>query len=243
MSQPSRRAILAAAVAIPTTATTLALTSGTAHAAEYSWDRKLSNGKTGNDVKQLQVRVAGWPGKGNVLAIDGVFGDRTEAAVKRFQNAYNLKSDGIAGSATFNKIYSIQSPDNTPIHFTYSELNKCNNTWGGGKVSASRARSYAKRVMWRLEAMRHALGDKPLYVSSAFRSVACNNAVNGHPNSQHMYGRAADLTGSHSLCTIAKRARYHGFNVILGPGFPNHGDHIHVDIGSYHEWTAPNCGV
>lgn len=240
MPNLSRRAMLAAAVAIPTTAATVALTGGTAHA-EYSWDRTLEKGMRGDDVAHLQVRVAGWPGYDNVLAIDGDFGSATEAAVGRFQEAYGLSKTGIAGPRTFDKIYSIQSADNTPIHFTYSELNKCNSTYGGGKVSAETAKINARRVMWRLEALRHALGDDPIFVSSGFRSEACNDAVNGHPDSQHMYGRAADLTGSHSLCTLAKRARYHGFNVILGPGYTGHSDHVHLDIGSHHQWSAPNC--
>jgi zinc D-Ala-D-Ala carboxypeptidase len=41
-------------------------------------------------------------------------------------------------------------------------------------VSASQARSNALRLMWQLEALRHALGDRRMTVSSGFRSLACN---------------------------------------------------------------------
>ncbi len=37
-------------------------------------------------------------------AVDGVWGSKTSAAVKRFQSAYGLKADGIVGSGTANKL-------------------------------------------------------------------------------------------------------------------------------------------
>lgn len=209
----------------------------------YTWGRTLSEGDTGSDVRQLQIRVAGWVTSGEVLAIDGVYGPRTKAAVTRFQRGYGLSADGIAGSQTFGKIYDLQDNDCTPIHFTYGELNRCNSDWSGGKVSASTARSNALRNMWKLEAMRHKLGDRPIYISSGFRSIACNNAVGGASNSQHLYGRAADLTGSHSLCTLARAARSSGFAGILGPGYPGHNDHTHLDSRSSRFWSAPSCGI
>lgn len=238
---PSRRSLLSAAVLLPTTAAVVALTSGTANAAGYSWGRTLRQGTSGEDVRQLQIRVAGYPGYGAVLALDGIFGPATKGAVTRFQQAYGLGVDGIAGSQTFGKIRALQDSDNTPIHFTYAEMNRCNSTWGGGAVSAATAKANAMVTMWKLEALRHALGDAPITISSGFRSASCNSSVGGVNGSRHTYGDAADLTGSHSFCTLAKQARYHGFHGILGPGFPNHNDHVHVSSGD--SWSAPNCGV
>ncbi len=210
----------------------------------YTWNRTLSQGASGSDVRELQIRVAGYPGYGNVLAIDGQYGPATAAAVKRFQSAYGLGADGIAGPQTFNKIYALQEADCSPAHFDFAELNRCNSSWSGGAVSAATARENAKRTMWKLEALRHALGDQPIRVTSGFRSHACNNAVGGAPSSRHLYGDAADLgAGSHSLCTLSKRARYHGFNGILGPGFPGHNDHAHLDHRGSRYWDAPSCGI
>ncbi|MBB4911338.1 D-Ala-D-Ala carboxypeptidase family metallohydrolase [Actinophytocola algeriensis] len=210
----------------------------------YTWNRTLSEGASGEDVRQLQIRVSGYPGYGAVLALDGAFGPATRSAVVRFQQAYGLAADGVAGPATFSKIYSLQDDDCTPIHFTYAELNRCNSDWSGGMVSASTAKANARVTMWKLEALRHALGDRPLVVNSGFRSVACNNAAGGSSTSRHMYGDAADLgAGSQGFCTIAKQARNHGFTEILGPGYPDHNDHVHVALRSNRFWSAPNCGI
>ncbi|MEU3254838.1 D-Ala-D-Ala carboxypeptidase family metallohydrolase [Streptomyces sp. NPDC006997] len=209
----------------------------------YTWNRTLSEGMSGADVTQLQIRVAGHVDHGEILATDGAFGARTKAAVTKFQQAYGLTADGVAGPATFSKIYALQDPDCTPVHFTYAELNKCNSDWSGGAVSAATAKANALRTMWKLEAMRHALGDTPLVISSGFRSYACNSAVGGASHSRHLYGDAADLVGNPSLCTLAQRARSHGFGGIFGPGYPGHDDHTHVDGRTSRSWSAPTCGV
>ncbi|MEU7102373.1 D-Ala-D-Ala carboxypeptidase family metallohydrolase [Streptomyces longwoodensis] len=219
-------------------------TAGAAHADEcYSWSRTLSQGASGNDVSQLQIRVAGWVTSGERLSYDGQYGARTTAAVRKFQSAYGLTADGIAGPATFSKLYALQDADCTPVHFSYAELNRCNSDWSGGAVSAATAKANALKTMWKLEAMRHALGDVPLTVSSGFRSYSCNSAVGGAAGSRHLYGDAADLTGSPSLCRLAQEARTHGFSEILGPGYPDHNDHAHVALDPSPYWSAPNCGI
>ncbi|MET8214675.1 D-Ala-D-Ala carboxypeptidase family metallohydrolase [Streptomyces hirsutus] len=219
-------------------------TAGTAHADDcYTWNRSLSQGSSGSDVTQLQIRVAGWVTSGERLSYDGQYGARTAAAVKKFQAAYGLAADGVAGPATFNKIYALQDSDCTPVHFSYAELNKCNSDWSGGAVPAATARANALKTMWKLEAMRRQLGDVSITISSGFRSYACNNAVGGSSTSRHLYGDAADLVGSPSFCTLAKQSRTHGFSEILGPGYPGHNDHVHVAHDPSPYWSAPTCGI
>lgn len=208
----------------------------------YTWGSTLSRGDSGADVRRLQVRVAGWAGYGDPVAIDGVYGPETENAVERFQRGYGLAVDGIAGPQTYNKIYQLQDSDCTPVHFAYSEFTSNDGSgFSGGNTGTSNVRTNVLRNMWKLEALRHKLGDSPLYVSSGFRSVSHNEDVGGAPNSKHTYGTAADLTGAPSLCSLARQARDSGFNGIIGPGASGHGDHVHLDTRSGRYWNAPAC--
>nr|PZN06670.1 MAG: hypothetical protein DIU64_13570 [Caldicoprobacter oshimai] len=74
----------------------------------------LKKGSRGESVKKLQqdLKALGF----DCGAVDGIFGDKTEAAVKAFQKAYGLTVDGIAGPATLGKIDELltkqtQQPD------------------------------------------------------------------------------------------------------------------------------------
>ncbi|AZM58937.1 MULTISPECIES: D-Ala-D-Ala carboxypeptidase family metallohydrolase [unclassified Streptomyces] len=220
------------------------VTAGTAHAvACRTWSHlPLEPGESNADVRHLQVRVAGWVTSGERLAYDGVYGARTEAAVRKFQKAYNLKVDGIAGEQTIRKINQLSDSDCTPIHFSYAELNRCNSSWAGGAVSASTAKRNALRVMWKLEAIRHKLGDDPITVSSGFRSDACQPA-GSRADSRHRFGDAADLTAGSVArrCAYAIRGKTSGFSEILGQGYDGHNDHTHLAHDPSPYWAAPSC--
>jgi peptidoglycan hydrolase-like protein with peptidoglycan-binding domain len=71
-------------------------------ATKPSSDNFIKRGDEGQQVKILQerLRVAGFY-YGNST---GIFGPITQEAVKRFQEAYNLDTDGIAGPATLAKL-------------------------------------------------------------------------------------------------------------------------------------------
>lgn len=211
----------------------------------YTWNRTLTTGSRGSDVTQLQIRVAGWVASGENLALDGVYGPATANAVKRFQAGYGLGADGVAGPATFGKIYQLQDGDCTPAHFAYSEFDdNCGaNNFNGGKVSAATAKENIRRIMWQLEAMRHKLGDRPLVITSSFRSVSCNASVGGSSTSLHMYGQAADLglSSGPSQCSMWNAGKSAGFEELLSQGYPDHNDHTHVGNKSSRFWSAPNC--
>ncbi|MEV6372484.1 D-Ala-D-Ala carboxypeptidase family metallohydrolase [Micromonospora musae] len=251
-----KRAAVAFALALPGAAIAAVVAAPAAHADGcYTWNRNLYQGRSGSDVRELQIRVAGWAGNRDIVETDGIFGPKTHAAVRRFQQAYGLRVDGIAGPETYAKIYELQDNDCTPRHFSYSELDDgCGRGgWSGGPLSASETRENALHTMWKLEAMRRSLGDEPLYVTSGFRSRACNNQVGGASDSQHLYGTSADVvSGTSSLCEVARDARNRGFSGIFGPGYPDHDDHVHVDsrrennddgVSNSTSWSAPDCGI
>lgn len=241
------RLLVAAAIGLGTTLTVSVVAAPPAAADGcYTWSGTLREGSTGDGVTRLQIRVAGWVASGEVLGVDGQFGPATKRAVTRFQQAYGLTADGIAGAQTFNKIYELQDDDCTPIHFSYAEANNnCGRggNFSGGAVSAAQVRENLLRAMWKAEALRRKLGDRPIGVSSGFRDRTCNASVGGASNSRHLYGDALDLIPGPSLCDMARTARSSGYNGIFGPGYPAHDDHTHVDSGPRRSWSAPNCGI
>ena len=62
----------------------------------------LRRGSTGENVKYLQ-RLLNQVSFS--LITDGIFGARTEAAVKEFQKSHNLVVDGIVGPKTWSALY------------------------------------------------------------------------------------------------------------------------------------------
>ena len=63
----------------------------------------LRQGSTGDAVKIVQ---AGLNGKGYPLVADGVFGQATDSAVRRFQSSRRLSCDGIVGQQTWDALLS-----------------------------------------------------------------------------------------------------------------------------------------
>ena len=62
----------------------------------------LSYGSQGDDVKKLQESLNQ---QGYSLSVDGIFGSKTQQAVKDYQSKNNLAVDGIAGKNTLGKLY------------------------------------------------------------------------------------------------------------------------------------------
>ena len=73
----------------------------------------LKRGSTGGAVVELQKKLneLGY----NCGTPDGNFGTQTDNAVRKFQANYNLKVDGIAGSATLKKLEEIFNSGTKPV--------------------------------------------------------------------------------------------------------------------------------
>jgi zinc D-Ala-D-Ala carboxypeptidase len=211
-------------------------------AGAYEWPKSLQEGAKGKDVRALQTRVAGWfraEGR-EFFALDGIFSDQTKAALAAFQEHYGMNPDGVAGSATFKALDALEDEDGSTAHFDYSEFwqnrnsscskaaNRYAGSFAGGKVPEAQVIRNVRRLMWRLEALRAKLGDKPIAINSGFRSVAYNRCINGASYSQHMYGTAADLrvveVSNRAGRDQAKRSQVHGI------GCYSSLSHNHLDL-------------
>jgi hypothetical protein len=192
----------------------VAATVGTAGAAALvlgqtpagAWSRTLQVGMSGSDVADLQIRIAGYAAdsaRQTFVAVDGSFGPGTQAAAKRFQSAYGLVADGIVGPATQAKLDSLQSGDGSTAHFDFSEFTSHDGAgFGGGHLSAAATKDNVRRLMWKLEALRHKAGDRGVTINSGYRSIAYNTSIGAASNSMHTYGVAADVVVS-GLSTLS----------------------------------------
>jgi peptidoglycan hydrolase-like protein with peptidoglycan-binding domain len=198
-------------------------------AGAYNWTRTLRVGSVGADVRELQIRVAGWAADSpaqTYVAVDGDFGPGTEAAVKRFQRAYGLVADGIVGPATQNVLNSLESSDGSTAHFAWSEFHsKDGSGFFGGNVDSATVRENVRRLMYKLEALRRKAGGRPITINSGFRSINHNRNVGGASNSQHTYGIAADIVVSGlTPGQVRSHAQTCGFSGIIMYSSFNHVD-------------------
>ena len=71
----------------------------------------LRRGSTGPNVVVVQVelnRIAqNYPAIPKIANVDGIFGSRTEASVRKFQEVFGLAADGIVGKATWYELVRI----------------------------------------------------------------------------------------------------------------------------------------
>ena len=71
----------------------------------------LRLGAANDDVRTVQIRLnrisSNFPSIPKIAQIDGIFGTDTEAAVRRFQEVFNLTPDGVVGNATWYTIQNI----------------------------------------------------------------------------------------------------------------------------------------
>jgi len=176
-------------------------------------------------VLQTQAIVAGYAADAPekvFIARDGVWGPKTEAAVKRFQYTHTLVVDGIVGPKTTKALYGILDPDWSTNHFNWGEFDS-RGTFAGGLTPD--VQGNVLLLMFKLEAVRFIGGQRPLRVNSAYRTHEHNHDVGGAQNSQHRYGIAADITldglTPSQLSSICKRCGFSGVKSYQG--------HVHVD--------------
>lgn len=95
----------------------------------------LKVGSTGNDVKSLQQKLIELGYLSG--SADGVYGNKTAAAVKAYQKAQKLTADGVAGSKTLSSLSSAsaaKAADNSNTAASTTPTQKTTTTPSAGKV-------------------------------------------------------------------------------------------------------------
>ncbi|HMV65207.1 MAG TPA: peptidoglycan-binding protein [Myxococcota bacterium] len=179
-----------------------------APAVTISGDPALREGSRGGQVTALQRRLNELGGS---LVVDGDFGGRTAAAVRAFQQANRLTADGVVGPRTAAVLNSggakaigsnddhheqKPNPDQGQLepgmlseHFSLAEF-ACHD----GSRTPSDVAGNLRELAQNLEVLRSELRGAAIHVNSGYRSPAYNRSIGGATDSQHMYGRAADIT-------------------------------------------------
>jgi|SRR5690625_2109018 len=126
--------------------------------------------------------------------VDGVNGKMTKGAVRTFQADYNRRFktnilvDGIAGRQTKTAfdLWKREAGNRGTRNFKISEF-RCK---GSGTLPKG---GMHNQLLLKLERLRYNLGNKPITINSGYRSPSHNRRVGGASNSQHLYGKAADI--------------------------------------------------
>jgi len=180
----------------------------------------LKKGDTGSEVRTLQNQLVklGF----HIGSVDGVFGSMTLDAVKGVQSAAGIKVDGLVGPNTRSAITTLLGKPNNcnTAHFKQSEF-KCKHC---GKLPPG---GIPKKLLLRLEAMRAKCGNKSITITSGYRCATHNKNVGGATNSQHLYGKAADI----KVSGVSPSTVYSYANTIFGDGgVGKYSTFTHVDI-------------
>jgi hypothetical protein len=169
---------------------------------------------------QRSLRLLGWP-----LRVDGLFGDRTAAAVRDFQRGYafsTLVASGNAGPRTHAALRaSIRRGGRCSQHFSFRAFR----SKGDGWIKLHRA------LVRGLEAYREEL-DEPVAILSGYRDPSTNRALGGLPRSEHLTGTAADVEPRLELERVVALRVFSGIGYDAAAGLVHHLDVRHCGENS-----------
>lgn len=184
--------------------------------------------------------------------VDGIWGDKSRQATKAFQSDYGLEDDGVFGVGTEQRVLVViasgeqpaKKPQEAPEtgggddwwkdirYFKRAEFRCTCGRCGGFPVEPEES------MVRTVDEIRRRLGIPVSIVDAGGSGVRCpehNAEVGGVYNSEHLYGRAADLHSSASPAKMKAVAEEVMGNT-GGIGLYDWG--IHVDVGKYSRWRG-----
>lgn len=169
------------------------------------------------DTRQVQQALVniGWP-----IGVDGSFGDMTHRAVQAFQKGfgyYDLLVDGMAGPQTWVALQLVLDRGGRCDDFFFFREWKSK---GDGWINLHRD------LVRGLHEYRLRYGATSIV--SGYRDAAYNRKIGAVPNSQHVYGNAADIPAVASVNAVRNLRRFSGIGYQGSTGLVRHVDVRHV---------------
>lgn len=201
-------------------------------------------------VKQKQCLLSYLGYYGGI--IDGVWGSQSQTATEVFQRDYGLTADGIFGVGTEKRILEVIASGEKPSREEAPKEETTGTYWDdiryfrreefrcqcGGKYCNGFPVEPEEKLVRTVESIREVLGVPISIVDAGGSGVRCtkhNANVGGVSNSNHLYGKAADLHSSASPAEM-KSAAEQVMGATGGIGLYSWG--IHVDTGKYSRWNG-----
>jgi zinc D-Ala-D-Ala carboxypeptidase len=202
--------------------------------------RELRTGMSGVDVRELQIRIAGWASddaRHSFVQVSGVFDAATDAAVRRFQKAHGLPSDGVVGPAMRDQLAALAAADGSTLHFEWAPFAAPDGGgFAGGNLDEATVRENVRRLMYKLEALRHKLDGREIEVRAGFHGTGYRPSRLAPTGGVHTDGGAADIT-------VAGLTTYAVYRVAQTCGFSGLGSYVqswlHCDSRAEHNSGAP----
>ena len=185
-------------------------------------------------------------------AIDGIWGEKSRQATANFQRDYQLTVDGVFGGATVQRIREVIASWEEPVvkenltasadwwkdirYFTRAEFRCPCGKCGGFPAEPE------ETMVRVVDEIRRRAGTPITIVDSGGSGIRCpehNAEVGGVPNSEHLYGRAADLHSQLPPAELRRIAEEVTAELIPGRGgIGLYSWGIHVDTGKYSRWNG-----
>lgn len=188
--------------------------------------------------------------------IDGKWGEKSQSACVSFQKDYGLDADGIAGAMTQKMLKSAIAGTACKVDADESTEDETETETGdfwdniryfrrtefacqcGGKYCNGFPCEPAEETVKICDEIRKR-AKVPITISSGIRCEQHNAEVGGVSNSNHKYGKAADLVCSLSPEELKKIAEEVTAEMIPGRGgIGLYSWGVHVDNGTYSRWNG-----
>ena len=141
----------------------------------------LRRGTTGPSVVTVQVMLnrisQSYPAIPKIPAVDGIFGIRTENAVRKFQEVFNLTVDGVVGSATWYSLVRIYVAVTRLAELRSQGQRFYANSWAHEPINQGDVGIKVEHLQYMLSVLSEYIPEIPPLVIDGIYGNATRNAV------------------------------------------------------------------